>query len=298
MSTTSDNDALEFQLTPVETYIHEWAKARPDQPFCFMDFKDKFAHGTIRNAFSKLRKIGLIKPYCRSGVTFYIHSSSRLKGSSKPLTLTHTVGQCKTGSIKIDLSAFLDSLDWEDVCRVHNVVLSFSVDGFYDLYRECACAINMTSKDVKFGSFVWSRDRILSVVLHHNGKITSYLKCSECPIEVSLDGLVGLASFLGGIRMRLVDFATSLNSQFEEQLVPKAEDWTVVQWHYGRDSKREISGPAFNITFKAWCNELARIYMRRSGHLYKARLEKIEKPRKPLPEAFAEKIDPYHKGDV
>jgi hypothetical protein len=135
---------------------------------------------------------------------------------------------------------------------------------------------------------------MLSVVLHHNGKITSYLKCSECPIEVSLDGLVGLASFLGGIRMHLVDSAISLNPQFTEETVPRIEDWIVVQWHYGRDSKREISGPAFNVTFKTWYNELARIYMHHNGQKHRIRLEVVQEPNKPLPETFAEKLDPYY----
>ena len=292
----NDNDVLGYSLTPAERYIYESAKFRPEEPFCFLDFKDRYAHGTIRNVFSKLKKKGLLKLYCRSGPAFYVCSSSKLKVSSKPMTVDHIVGGGGVRGVRIDFGAFLDSLGWEDVCRVHDVVLCFSVDGLYDLLLKNDIGHSTgISKDIQFGSFVWSRGRVLKVVLHRNGKVTSYLGCSECPVEVSLDGLVRLVSFLGGVRIRLVDTATSIDSEFDEQMVSDVCDWVVVQWHYGRDGAREISGPAFNVTFKTWFNELARIYMRHDGQLLKPRLEVIETPKKTLPEAFAEKIDPYYK---
>ena len=293
----NDSDNLEYSLSPVERYIYESVKLRADEPFCFLDFKEKYAHGTIRNAFSKLKKLGLIKPYFRSSTAFYVKSSSKLKAPSEPVTVTHTVGRGNVRRVRFDFGAFLDSLDWEDLCRVHNVVFSFSVDGLYN----CSLQDNLgrlieVSKDVDFGSFKWLKGRILKVVLHRNGKVTSYLKCSNCPVEVSLVGLAGLASFLGGVRIRLIDYAISVNPQFEEQMVPEVNNWIVVQWHYGRDGAQEISGPAFNVTFKTWFNELARIYMRRSGQSFKLRLEVVETPRKTLSQAFAEKINPYYNG--
>jgi hypothetical protein len=292
----NDSDILERSLTPAERYIYKHAKFRTDEPFCFLDFKGKYAHGTIRNALSKLKKDGLVKLYCRSSVAFYVSSSSKLKMSSKPMTVNHMVGRGGVRGVCIDLGAFLDSLDWEDICRVHDVVLGFSIDGVYDLFLENHVGqLIRVSKDIQFGSFVWSKGRVLKVVLHCSGKVTSYLKCSECPLEVSIDGLARLASFLGGIRIRLIATAASLNHEFDEQTVPDACDWVVSQWHYGRDCAREISGPAFNVTFKTWFNELARIYMRHNGQLLKPRLEVIETPKKTLPEAFAEKIDPYYK---
>jgi len=294
--TNNDSDNIECSLTPAERYIYEGAKRKPDEPFCFLDFMAKYAHGTIRNAFSELKKRGLIKLYCRSGAAFYVYSSSKLEVSSKPMTLTHMVDRDGVRGIRVDLGAFLDSLKWEDVCRVHDVVLWFSVDGPYDLFLKNGIGrLTRISKDIQFGSFVWSTGRVLKVVLHCNGKVTSYLRCSECPVEVSLDGLARMASFLGGIRVRLVDTAASIDPNFDEQVVPEVCDWIVVQWHYGRDGAREISGPAFNVTFKTWFNELARIYMHHDGQLLKPRLEVIETPKKTLTEAFAEKIDPYYK---
>jgi len=296
LTENNDNDNMGYQLTPAERYIHEWAKSRPDQPFCFLDFSDKYAHGTIRNVFSRLKKRGLIRPYCRSSAAFYVHSSAKPKPPSKPMTVTHTVGKCDVRRVQIDLGALLDSLDWEDVCRVHNIVLSFSVSELYDYcLKEHRDRLNKNAGDIKFGSFAWSRERILKIVLHRNEKVTSYLKCSRCPVEVSIEGLVSLAAFLGGVRSRLADYIISHNSQFEDEMIPQVEDWMVVQWHYGRDGRREISGPGVNVTFKTWCDELARIYLRNSDTLLKGRLELVEEPRKPLSQAFAEKIDPNFK---
>jgi len=292
----NDSDILECSLAPAERCIYGRAKFRPDEPFCFLDFEDKYAHGTIRNAFSKLKKKGLIKLYCRSGPAFYVHSSSKLKVSSKPMTVNHMVGRGGVREVRIDFGAFLDSLDWEDVCRVHDVVLNFFEDELYELFLENGVGhLVRRSQDILFSPFVWSRGRVLKVVLHRNGKVTAYLKCSECPVEVSLSGLASLASFLGGVRIRIVDTATSIDPQFHEQTIPDVSDWIVVQWHYGRNGAREISGPAFNVTFTTWFSELARIYMRHNGQLLKPRLEVIETPKKTLPEAFAEKIDPYYK---
>lgn len=293
----NDNDNLEgYQLTPADRHIYEWAKLRPDQPFCYLDFKDKFAHGTIRNSFSKLKKFRLIRLYCRSSVAFYIPSSSKLKKPTEPITLTRMVGGGGVRGVRVSLGAFLDSLDWEDVCRVHNVVLSSSVERLYDLLLKDGIVNPIKgSRDIKFGSFKWSRGRELKVVLHCNGKVTSYLKCSHCPIEVSISSLVSLSSFLGGIRHSLVQAAVSIDPRFSGEFVPDVSNWIVVQWHYGKDSKQEISGPAFNVTFRTWCNELARIYMHHCGEFNKARLEVLQKPKKPLPEAFAEKLDPNYR---
>ena len=292
----NDSDKIQCRLTPAEQHILEWAKQRPDQPFCFREFLEKYAHGTIRNAFLRLKNLGLIRRYCRSFTAFYVLASSKVKPSCNPVTLTHTGGRHDVRRLKIDLGSFLDSLDWEDVCRVHNVVLNFSVDGLYDYYlKETTCTVNEVSKDITLPKIEWSKGRTLKPVLHRNGKVTTYLKCSKCPVEVSIAGLVSLASFLGGTRTRLVSPHILSNSQFEENKVPRVEDWLVVQWHYGRDGAREISGPAFNVTFKTWFNELARIYMRHNGQLLKPRLEVIETPKKTLPEAFAEKIDPCYK---
>jgi len=296
LSSKNDSDthySLEESLTPAERYIDARLKREPDEPVSYLDFTDKYAHGTIRNTFSSLQKKGLIRLYCRSGLAFYVLSSRKPKIPPEKMTAHHTVGKGGVRGVRVDLGAFLDSLDLEDVCRVHDVCLVFSVEGLYELWLKNGVRRPVEqSKDIPFGAFIWSRGRVLEVALHMGGKVTAYLKCANCPVTVSLDSLVSLSSFLGGVRVRMVDVAGLVESGFDESLVPDVSDWIVSQWHYGRDGAYEISGPAFNVTFRTWFNELARIYMRRRGQSFKPRLELHEKPRKPLQVAFAEKIDP------
>ncbi|MEM3616459.1 MAG: hypothetical protein QXM65_07830 [Candidatus Bathyarchaeia archaeon] len=287
----------ENSLTPAERYIYTRAKRQPDEPFCFLDFKDKYAHGTIRNTFSSLRRKGLIRLYCRSGTAFYMLSSGKPKMPLEKMTVAHRVGRGAGGvrEVRIDLGSFLESLDWEEVCRVHDITLVFPADLLYRLFSSNGVGrLIEGSSDIRFGLFVWSRGRVLEVFLHRGGKVTAYLKCSERPVEVSLDGLVSLSSFLGSVRARMVDVAISVDHDFDERLIPDVPDWVVSQWHYGKDGDGacEISGPAFNVSFSNWFGDLARIYMRHNGQLLKPRLEIHEKPRKTLPVAFAEKIDP------
>jgi hypothetical protein len=294
-----DSDKMQYRLTPSEQYIFEWAKQRPDQPFSFLDFTDKYTHGTIRNAFLRLKNLRLIRLYCRSFSAFYVLSSSKIKHFSKPMTVTHTGGRHGVKRIKFDLDSLLDSLDWEDVCRVHNVVFRFYVDGLYDYcLKKGTYPFNEKSKAITLPTVGWSKGRILKPFLQCNGTVLAYLKCSNCPVEVSIEGLVSLASFLGGIRTRLVELNISSNPQSEPFIVPQVENWVVTQWHYGRDGIREFSGPALNVTFKTWCNKLARIYLKNNNKLLKGRLEIIEVPRKPLPQVFEDKINLEFKGDL
>jgi len=283
----SDNDKMQHNLTPAEQFILKVAKQRGNQPVCFLDFKDNYSHGTIRNAFSKLKKLRLIKLYCRSSCSFYLSTSSKIQNTRKPMTITHMGGKHDLKNITLDLSSLLDSLEWEDICRVHNITLNFSAKGLYDYYlTDKKFPFNKVSRDIQLLKTKWINGRTLRVILHCNGKVSVYLKCSKYPIEVSIEGLVSLASFLGEIRGQLIDSNTPDDIQ-----VPLIEDWIVVQWHYGRDGKYEFSGPTLNATFKTWCNNFARIYFKNINNRLRGRLEIIEEPKKPLPEIFEERIN-------
>jgi hypothetical protein len=275
----------------VEKDILEFAKAHPDLPFCWREFAPKYAHGTINNALSKLANLNLIELWCRSSDAYYRYRSPNRKQTSKPMTVTHTVGRSGVRMVQFDFYAFLDSLEFEDVCRVHDITFDFSISGLYNLALSSGrYSIIAESKDIQFESYKWSNNRLLKVVLHPNEKVTCYLKSSECPIEVSTSGLFDLTSFLGGVRIRLVDAVGQSDEKPDRCLVLDLGNWLVVSWHYGKDGKREISGPAFNVTFKTWADTLGRIYMKKSPKGYRARIEAIETPRKSLPEAFADKM--------
>lgn len=289
--TADDDDNLEHSLKPAERYICEQMRLKPNEPVSFANFKDRLSHGTIRNAFSGLKKKGLIKLYCRSSIAFYVLASSNVNASSIPVTVTHTVDRKGVREIRFDFYAFLDSIEFEELSRVHDIAFDLTALGLYDrILQSGGFPVVAESRDIQFASYKWSNNRLLKVNLHHNGKVSCYLKSSECPIEVSMNGLVDLASFLGSVRLRLTDALCPSHDELNDCAVPDVGSWVVVQWHYGKDGIREISGPAFNVTFKTWADTLGRIYMRKSGQLFRARLETIEEPKKSLPQAFADKM--------
>jgi hypothetical protein len=113
-------------LRPVEKNILVYAKTHPDLPFCWREFAHKYAHGTIRNAFSRLAKSKLIELYCRSCDAYYILYKEGRKRTRKAVTLDHMVGKYSIRQLKIDdYVKFLDSLGWEEIWKVHDVVLCF-----------------------------------------------------------------------------------------------------------------------------------------------------------------------------
>jgi hypothetical protein len=94
-SDSDDHGHLEDSLTPAERYVYARARRQPDEPFCFLDFKNKYTHGTMRNVFSSLRKKGLIRLYCRSSDAFYVLLSGKPKWHRGKVTL-YRGGGCET----------------------------------------------------------------------------------------------------------------------------------------------------------------------------------------------------------
>jgi len=194
--------------------------------------------------------------------------------------------------VQINFGALLDSLSFEELCKVHNVRLTFVAEGLYESFLKSE-VINPapSSKDILFGNFTWSKHRSLDVILHHNGTVSFRLNCSSCPVESSALGFVCMAAFLGGVRNELLSAWKKVCQEVSEEKILRVEDWKIVQWHYGRDSAQEFSGDRFNITFKMWCGELARIYVHEQDKLQKLRMEIIQNPDKMLRDVMAEKLN-------
>ena len=103
------------------------------------------------------------------------------------------------GRVKIDLLSLLDSMEAEELCRVHDVRLTFIADRLYDLLLSTGgYKSEFASKDIFFGSFEWSKYRSVKVFLHCNGTVSFVLDCGNCPIEANTCGFVSMAGFLGG----------------------------------------------------------------------------------------------------
>ena len=294
---SDDNDSLEYWerlLSPAELKALKWMMLDPTRAFCSGDLTELpeiNSEGTGRNIIWKFKKLDLIELYCKSIYAFYKLKSADKTKIKKPMTL-HRMGDKGLKRIQVDFVALLDSLSTEELCKVHNVHLDFAAEGLYDiLLRNEAYKFNPISKDIFFGSFVWSKYRSLKITLHRNGTVSSVLDCSNFPVEASVPGFVSMAAFLGGIRNNLHNVCKTIQPELTEDRLPLVENWLVTQWHYGKDSAQEFSGESFNITFKMWCGELARIYVHKQDQTRKVRLEVIETPKKPLQQLIAEKLN-------
>ena len=256
-----------------------------------MELPEKCSKGSARNIIFKLKSLKLIKLYCRDRFAFYILESPATSAIKKPMTLSRMVGS-GLKCVQIDFGALLDSLPLEELCKIHNVRLTFVAEGLYESFlKNEPSRPEIGSKDISFGKFIWSKYRSLEVILHHNGTVSFRLDCGNCPVEASAVGFACMAAFLGGVRNELLNAWKNICQEVTQERLPRVEDWKVVQWHYGRDSAQEFSGQRFNITFKMWCGELARIYVHCQDKSRKLRLEIIQNPNKPLREAIAEKLN-------
>jgi hypothetical protein len=298
---TNDNDSLgqwEGLLSPAERSALGWIMLDPTRPFCSKDLVELAqirSKGTARNINWKLKKLGIIELYCRSFNAFYKLKSIDQSKIKKPMTL-YRMGVNGPKQVKVDLLSLLESLPTEELCKVHDVRLTLTADGLYNLLLREGYKPELVSKDIFFGCFSWSKYRSVRVILHHNGTLSFVLDCSNCPIEASTCGFVSMAAFLGGIRNQLLSVCRAIDSKITDESIPVVDIWNVVMWHYGKDSAQEFSGDGFNITFKMWCGELARIYVHEQDHCRKIRFEVVETPKKPLQQVIADKLNLCCKG--
>ncbi len=247
--------------------------------------------GTARNINWRLKKLGIIELYCRSLFAFYKLKSVDISKIKKPMTLSRMGGN-GLRRVKIDFLSLLDSMVAEELCRVHDVRLTFVAERLYGLLVSTGSyKPEVGSKDVFFGLFEWSKYRSAQVFLHANGTVSFVLESGNCPIEVSTSGFVSMAAFLGGIRNQLLNAGRLIDNTISEATIPIVDVWRVVMWHYGKDSSQEFSGDGFNITFKMWCGELARIYVHEQDNSRKVRFEIVETPKKPLQQVIADKLN-------
>ncbi len=293
----NDNDILERWeglLSPAELNALRWITLDPTRPFCSKDLTELpqiHSKGTARNIIWKLKKHGLIELFCKSRYSFHKLKSVEHSKIKKPMTISR-MGVNGLRRVQIDFTSLLNSLSFEELCKIHDVRLVFTVNGLYEILSKAGyCKKDLFSKDIFFGCFVWSKYRSLQVVLHVSGTVSFILDSSNCPIEASEEGFVSLAAFLGGIRDKLFTAVKSTKNDFTEDKIPFVDFWKVTMWHYGRDSAQEFSGEAFNITFKMWCGELARIYVHEQKESRKVRVEVIETPKKPLQQVIADKLN-------
>jgi hypothetical protein len=114
------------------------------------------------------------------------------------------------------------------------------------------------------------------------------IKATVRPFKLDSDGLLSLASLLGEVRYCL-----------HAPCIPEPSRWTVVQWHFNRDSEKMLgNGGSFSLTFRDFFNDFARVYYKHE--LDRVRVEAVQSPKRTIKEVFEEILnrDNYpRKGD-
>lgn len=281
-------------LSPAERDALRWIALDPTRPFCSKDLIEQVprikSKGTARNVIWKFsKKLAVIESYAKSRYSFYKLKSIKRSQMTKPVTI-YPMGVSGLRHARINLFSLLESIPWEELCKVHDIRLIFESKELYEslvimgIYKP-----DPYSKDIPLSLFPWTNYRSIQVICHNSGKVSLVLDCSNCPVETSAADFVDMAAFLGGIRNELLNLCKAQNMPNEK--MPLVADWLVVAWHYGRDSAQEFSGEAFNITFKMWCGILARIYTHHQDKKQKVRIEVAQTPNKSLKDLASQKLN-------
>jgi hypothetical protein len=266
-----------LHLTPTERLIIDRGTRLCNQGLSFscLDFPEP-ASGTIRNSFSSLVRKGLIERYDRSSVAFYW-----VTGVPKPATVvtpTHTVVDTR------DLRALLAHIKMGERA-VHDIRLLLRAPGAYCAALERASpARSAISRDAP----LFSMARGLTTgraIAHKSDAISIFVGCSLQPFPLTLEGYTNLAAFVGEVRGRLE------SSCGADVRIPEVSSWLVIQWHYGIDGRSEVSGPRFNLPLGQFGEAVLSAYIKDLPSGRTLRVESKESPKKPLPEAFLEKLE-------
>ncbi len=289
------------ELMPCEKKLFLYAKKNPSDEFTIKDVKKIVgcARGTARNIISALVRLGFIERIDRSKpAVFKLKSCSADSAINSMINLMtlhhHTVPNHRKE--QVNLSSLIDSLDWEELCHIHNLHLSFKAGGLYGLFHGgCVGKIVKRSQDIEICTIPWSRRRKAIIFVHRGDTVSVFIKCSNRPIEVSDDGLAELLEFLASVKSKLESMAKQTAPVFKDSL-PKVGDWVVKQFHYGRDSALEVSGYSFNVQVKTFVGEFTvRVYTHKQdarGNSSKVRMEVIQTPNKPLSEVVSKLLNP------
>jgi hypothetical protein len=153
----NDGDSLHCHLRPVEHIIMDYARAHPLECFCWLEFADRYNNNTVRNAFSHLVKLKLLKRCCRSSNAYYILVGSKDLGNGEKVTITHMGGRHSRKHMELSYLSYIESFGWEEVWRVHDICLCFKVDGLYAKMGAKGLPIYKQSKDIKFLDVLFQR---------------------------------------------------------------------------------------------------------------------------------------------
>jgi len=259
---------------------------------------DHYSDGSIRNAFLSLKRKDRIKRSHRDRLAHYVLVTPSETG---PMT----ANPMHVASKIFGEGGGIGEVEWvkgtleDQAVMVHDVCLSFKSPSLYSalagVIKDGSEAFELKPRSgdlVSIMPYPWVGGRSCTTVVRRTGRVDLYVKSSNAPLELSLEGLMDLAHFLGSVRGWLMEKANTGLKRFpaDRPAIPPVGDWTVLLWHIGHDGDREYAGKAFSTTFRDWSGNFFRLYTKRKGGRLRLRLERIESPRKTLAQVLEERV--------
>ena len=294
--------------------------------FCYLDFLDLMKPTTYRNKICKLKKDGIVELDYISGVAFHTLKGYR---SGKPVTPNH-IGVSSSNSDSLPLSITVGHNDPVyqmiknlpmDRQAIHDIRAKFQVPNIYDAFSNVALALPTTTTTTpntttpRAFQFQFPKDdvncdirlpywnvnnAIVQVRIHKTDTVSVIVACSRNPFSFDYNGIIRFFTTLADTHGLLVGltFSNQIQSGLTVSttaaaslVIPRYQSWLVTQWHFGRDSLTTYKGEKYEITVEGAQHIFTRLYTKDYGKFKKIRLERVESPRKPVPDAIQDKLD-------
>jgi hypothetical protein len=307
------------------------------RPFSYRDFLSfeyegityKFAHGTIRNYFSKLQRRRIIAHVYTSSQSFYSLIDEK---TGKPMTPNHTGVNSQGSVIKGHTSMFqrcyfndkqgnlyssmLRLPMGEDT--IHDIRLWFKVKGLWEvisMYSDYGYPIKKvdmkSNRDIMLTDLDFG-DHVVKTTIHKTDSVSVTVACTSTPIAIDMMGLIKLSTSLARVEeklQRVVDEYLRHNLRWYRRSsaliakgpIPNYKRWFVTMWHFGQDSLTAYSGDLFMMSWKEALG-VFQIYSKRDLLLpnkkkeVRVRMEVQEYPNRPWFQVFMERFEYINKN--
>ena len=265
-------------------YIN-YSESRPASYRDFLSFEGNnkqytLKHGTIRNHFSYLKRIGKIKLEYHDIDAYYSLIDSAMTPDQAPVGLSSRGEEKTTTTITRDMTTVIARMAFHKLAA-HDIHLRFECTGLWaNLSSLQASSTRATttpiSKDIMLPILTLDHGIKAGITVHKTDLVIVRIACSKNPIPLGDSppaGLILLHTSLTRVQLHLQNLVgANLNLN-----VPHPDTWTIVLWHLGRDSVERFNGDDFEVTVKSFTGELLRAYRKKELH-GRIRIERQQNP--------------------
>jgi hypothetical protein len=279
-----------------------------ERPFSFIDFKSfeidgkryELEHGTIRNYFSRLTKVGEIEFAYNSGVAFYTLPGKKF---TKDVTANH-VGGSYSSSLSLHQLPIKNTPIYKwiknrrfDKQALHDIRLTFEAKGIWTIFHAIyPNLVNDNNQDLRLPSLIFFEYLNIGITIHHSDTVSIYIGCSCKPIALDVPDILQLIEALTRTEMQLIN---TMNEVIAHHLkvpklsIPRFTTWMVKMWHFGVDTLDEYDKEEFHVTFEEGISDIFRIYTKRmKNKKVIVRAERQEYPNEDFMLALVKKLYP------